>query len=488
MMARQGRDHVMVPSRGYPGVKREHVPVVRPTRQSSSNEFIELSSDSDQEEGPLDHPRPDKDVEPNTELPRNAIANNGATDDTAGVAQGIQLSSNNVIMEDASPPDTQLPNSGTVAPIAATPPPTANRKRPRGSAIDCISLPTKTERLFHGNNKVLAPWALKTYLYFQPQNRRELKIDNWALLPPEAKRLEEPLIVRISAKNKKRPVVIQYDQVELAKEKPNRYGIQLKKRKSSSSSKPTIITDHDDDDKTTTSKKPIQHVLLAAFARKENSIYNNNKNNETTATTTSDSPTPSSSQDNHDNSRMQLQEWFPNDPYETILNPTEQELAWLLEECRHCLGANNNNNSTNNTTTTPDKKDHQCNFIWEYASPSLKVELRALEDITDNNHLQSLIRWKEPLVAGRMDVVQRHIRQLLRNGFRRLHMKRVIAVLRLQTNYDVKKQGYPVPDFCNTKYQYHPQRHAVARNTSTTSSNSQQPREDNKKAPDENIN
>jgi hypothetical protein len=185
----------------------------------------------------------------------------------------------------------------------------------------------------------------------------------------------------------------------------------------------------------------LQHVLFASHGMAT-----------LAAQTITDSNTDDSYTDSDTDSDLHLHEWYPNDPLEAILNPTEQELAWLFEEFRHCNGTHHDQDPSN----------LRWDFVWEYASPALKADLRSFEDDAHQAKLDALIR-KDPLVTNRMQLVQNRIAQLLQGGFRRLQMKRVIATLRLVKNRSRKKTGerikFPAPDLAaanRQRYKYVP--------------------------------
>jgi hypothetical protein len=173
------------------------------------------------------------------------------------------------------------------------------------------------------------------------------------------------------------------------------------------------------------SNLPFRHVLFskaAAHARinasaslSESEAEQQEKKEEEGSEAEGDSDSYGEEEYQSDTDQPVLKEWFPHDPEEFILNPVEIELAWLGEESMHCLNTN----------------DFQWDFIYEYASPALKVKLRGLRDDDDSKKMAGLVRHWDPLVTGRFEVVREHIWGLLRSGFRRLQMKRIIAELRL---------------------------------------------------------
>jgi hypothetical protein len=102
---------------------------------------------------------------------------------------------------------------------------------------------------------------------------------------------------------------------------------------------------------------------------------------------------------------------------DNILNAVELELIWLGEESMYCLSC----------------PEFQFDFIYEYATPALKVELRQLSQDAESEteKLKQIVRFDDWLVARRFDFVRKDIRIMLRRGFRREYMGTVIAELRL---------------------------------------------------------
>jgi hypothetical protein len=102
---------------------------------------------------------------------------------------------------------------------------------------------------------------------------------------------------------------------------------------------------------------------------------------------------------------------------DNVLNEVELELIWLGEESMYCLSC----------------REFQFDFIYEYASPALKVEVRklSLDDQSETEKLKQIVRMDDWLVSRRFDFVRIEIRNLLRRGFRRQRMGTVIAELRL---------------------------------------------------------
>jgi len=130
-----------------------------------------------------------------------------------------------------------------------------------------------------------------------------------------------------------------------------------------------------------------------------------------------DTPVNAAADDNDASSQkrqMPQDALFQSDP---ILNPVELELLWLGEESMFCLSVT----------------EYQFDFIYEYASSALKVELRKLsQDDSETKKLRQIVRIDECwLVAKRVDFVRKEVQKLLCGGFRRAYIGLVIAELRL---------------------------------------------------------
>jgi hypothetical protein len=102
---------------------------------------------------------------------------------------------------------------------------------------------------------------------------------------------------------------------------------------------------------------------------------------------------------------------------DNVLNEVELELNWLGEESMYCLSC----------------PEFQFDFIYEYASPALKVELRKLsrDDQSEKDKVKQIVRMDDWLVSRRFDFARNYIRKMLGRGFRRQRMGTVIAELRL---------------------------------------------------------
>jgi hypothetical protein len=119
---------------------------------------------------------------------------------------------------------------------------------------------------------------------------------------------------------------------------------------------------------------------------------------------------------------MQQDEFFQSD---NVLNEVELELNWLGEESMYCLSC----------------PEFQFDFIYEYASPALKVELRKLsrDDQSATEKLKQIVRMEDWLVSQRFCFVRKGIRKMLVRGFRRPRMGIVIAELRLLRRQQSKR-------------------------------------------------
>lgn len=118
------------------------------------------------------------------------------------------------------------------------------------------------------------------------------------------------------------------------------------------------------------------------------------------------------------NDEQPIGPWYPDDENELILNPIEAELAWLAEESIFSLRSEPN--------------DIQWDFVWQYASPALKIELRRIPD-ESGSRLAMLARLDDALVRKRFDVLRIDIRRKLNQGLRRTMMKSIIPLLRHAT-------------------------------------------------------
>jgi hypothetical protein len=79
-----------------------------------------------------------------------------------------------------------------------------------------------------------------------------------------------------------------------------------------------------------------------------------------------------------------------------VLNKVEMELIWLGEESMYCLVC----------------PEFQFDFIYEYASPALKVELRKLtrDDQSETEKLKQVVRMEDRLVSRHFDFTRKDIR------------------------------------------------------------------------------
>jgi hypothetical protein len=122
-----------------------------------------------------------------------------------------------------------------------------------------------------------------------------------------------------------------------------------------------------------------------------------------------------------------MQQTSPDEVFQSdnVLNEVELELNWLGEESMYCLSC----------------ATFQFDFIYEYASPALKVELRKLsrDDMSETEKLKHIVRMHDWLVSQRFDFVRNYIRKMLGRGFRRQRMRSVIAELRLLRRQQPKR-------------------------------------------------
>jgi hypothetical protein len=119
------------------------------------------------------------------------------------------------------------------------------------------------------------------------------------------------------------------------------------------------------------------------------------------------------------NAPPDMQQTPPDEGFQSdnVLNEVELELVWLGEESMYCLSC----------------PEFQFDFIYEYASPALKVALCKLSrhDESETEKLQQIVRMEDWLVTQRFDFCRNYIRKKLGRGFRRRRMGTVIAELRL---------------------------------------------------------
>jgi hypothetical protein len=124
---------------------------------------------------------------------------------------------------------------------------------------------------------------------------------------------------------------------------------------------------------------------------------------------------------------QEMQQTPPDEIFQldNVLNEVEMELVWLGEESMYCLSC----------------PEFQCDFIYEYASPALKVELRKLsqDDQSETEKLNQMVRMDDWLVSRRFNFLRNNIRKMLVRGFRRQRMGTVIAELRLLRRQQSKR-------------------------------------------------
>ena len=278
------------------------------------------------------------------------------------------------------------------------------RKRKRTRVME-LSIPTEAEMFLYGVSGLAAISAQDTEMKLSKKKR-------WDLLPKQPLNpTDSSLTVRVSLRENG-PLLIRYENVWPTTDATTRGERQPPAR----------------------AKLPFRHVLFS------NPMLEG-------ITTRPKNISPSAMLNNlslHDG-HPRVKEWFPHDKFESILTERERELAWLFEESHHCFRG-------------VQEVTRDWDFVWAYASPALKVELRKFEDDNHQSKFNNLVRWNDPFVKARMTAVQSYIRFLLNIGFRRLHMKRVIAVLRLvQPKDNHGNRKYPKPDFeaaANQRYPY----------------------------------
>lgn len=311
------------------------------------------------------------------------------------------------------------------------------RTHTAGTKVMEVSIPTQQDTKKYGYNRHARLAAHEQV----PYNKSFAKKDWWFLpKPPElGGSAEEKLTLRVSLRANG-PLLIRYFNVQSASEATMR-GEEVQPP-----TKPPA--------RIPVKNSAFQHVLfkqeggIPSLPQRRNSSESASSNATTLSSSSSSSvkdsaPSPSPKKIPHnysldkdrDDQFPQLKEWYPHDAEEYILSGTEQELAWLFEESHHCF------RGVQETTL-------DWGFVWEYASPTLKVELRKFEDTDDKGKYNRLVRWKDSLVCSRMKIVCSHFRYLLNIGFRRLHMKRVVALLRLvQPKNILGDREYPIADY-----------------------------------------
>lgn len=115
------------------------------------------------------------------------------------------------------------------------------------------------------------------------------------------------------------------------------------------------------------------------------------------------------SQDNDMPPLQDLSSWVPYDPKEVILSPIETETAWLVEESIYSLRT----------------REIQWRFVWKYASPVLRVELRKISN-SSGSELDHLVRLHDTIVATRFTNLRREIRRKLHRAQYRPRMEKAI--------------------------------------------------------------
>jgi hypothetical protein len=98
------------------------------------------------------------------------------------------------------------------------------------------------------------------------------------------------------------------------------------------------------------------------------------------------------------NAPLDTQQTPPDEVFQSdnVLNEVEMELIWLGEESMYCSSC----------------PDFQFQFIYEYASPALKVELRKLsrDEQSEAEKLKQIVRMDDWRVSGRFAFVRKDIR------------------------------------------------------------------------------
>ena len=120
-----------------------------------------------------------------------------------------------------------------------------------------------------------------------------------------------------------------------------------------------------------------------------------------------------------------LSSWVPHDSEEVILKPLECEVAWLVEEARYCLR---------------DRATVHWRFLWKYASPALRVELRRVQD-GGNPSLEQLVRLQDKIVSERFSTLRRDVRRKILKGNSRPRMKQAIDSERLTSWQSQEKKN-----------------------------------------------
>jgi hypothetical protein len=158
----------------------------------------------------------------------------------------------------------------------------------------------------------------------------------------------------------------------------------------------------------------------------DTNINSNQMENRNSSTTTEEELQPSDGTDCNHKDGEDNRHWYPDEVNETILNPTEIEFAWLLEECLYCYR----------------KWVTDWRFIYQYSSPHLKVALRGLPPPTEGSDpatneaeiIRNLVRLDEPSVEMRFFNFRREVRRRLFKGETRASMKRALQHERTPVN------------------------------------------------------
>jgi hypothetical protein len=91
--------------------------------------------------------------------------------------------------------------------------------------------------------------------------------------------------------------------------------------------------------------------------------------------------------------------------------------------------------------------EFQFDFIYEYASPALKVELRKLsrDDQSEKRKLKQIVRMKDGLVSRRFDFVRKDTQKRLVRGFRRQRMGTVPRIEAAPSSYMTLDRSMTAP-------------------------------------------
>ena len=192
----------------------------------------------------------------------------------------------------------------------------------------------------------------------------------------------------------------------------------------------------------TVTSPPFRHALLdnnqpTTVTEKDNVISRHAENSSHVA---------QQPQDNQSIQVPAIDPLYENDAY---LSTIEMEVLMLAEESLYCW----------------DTKQIDTHFLWEYATPQLRIRMRNMPPQNNNNEnqhqesnhaeavsdsilLQQLLqdRWNDALIRARFDWLRQQYRQKLRQGFRRPLMAPVIANTRLLMIRGQRPHNLPKPN------------------------------------------